>query len=924
MELSTADRAPGGTAGDGSAADVLAEAATLAANGDPDTALRLWQSVRERDPTQATAFVSAARVLRDCGRMDEAEALLSDARFRFPADFPVASEWAAIAQFRRDLPEALRRWDQARQQFPQRPEPHISGGAVLREVGRLDEADAVLSDTLRCFPDEAGAAIQYALVAHDRRDWPEALARWEQMRALIPGHPASYAEAGYVLREIGRLDDAEDILAEARRRFPDDLSAAMNYAIVARARGDRAEALHRWEQVRLRFPAFHAAYSEAGEILRQLGRDEEAESLLADACRQFPGDFGFAAQYASAAQARRDWTEALNRWESARMRFPHDARPYLACGRVLREMGQPDAADAVLTGARGQFPDDADIATEHALTVHYHRDWAEAARRWEYLRERFPDRAIGYTLGAETLLELKLADAAETLLAEAQRRFPDVPDVAMRYSAIARHRGDKAEAFRRSENTLTRFPNHAAAYVEGAIGLREAGRDGEAETLLLEARRRFPDNAGPVIELAFIAQDRSDWAAAVEGWEDVRRMAPYHPVGYVAASHALRATGRPDEAEALLGEATALLPNDLNAAVEFARIAHQRDDWAEAGQRWRHVTTRFPQAAEGPAGEADVFRHTGRPGEADAVIEAAMARLPGEPSLAEEYGLNAMALEDWPKALARLEEARRRFPRSLSIRQRHYQLQLRIADAGGEPAPAPVGSSEGVEEECALVMNFESLGGGGHGCEFGVFQRGLGAESLGLLRWADIYCDKLTDMLNAEFEGVGEPAHTDIFIPPHSGRPEYWTLDRRYYMAMRAFTLVEDVPPDRMARLVQQRMRFLRRKMIEDLQAGTKIFVYKNIMRTLTGEELDGLHSAVRRYGDNTLLYIAYQDAEHPNGTVEWRGSGLMVGYIDHFSHAPETDAFLGFAHSQFLGLCRTAYRMWNEGRAPEEITTAA
>ena len=67
MDHSTVDRALGGTRGEGSAADVLAEAATLAASGDTDMALRLWQFVRESDPTQATAFVSAARVLRMVG-----------------------------------------------------------------------------------------------------------------------------------------------------------------------------------------------------------------------------------------------------------------------------------------------------------------------------------------------------------------------------------------------------------------------------------------------------------------------------------------------------------------------------------------------------------------------------------------------------------------------------------------------------------------------------------------------------------------------------------------------------------------------------------------------------------------------------------------------------------------------------------------
>lgn len=37
-----------------------------------------------------------------------------------------------------------------------------------------------------------------------------------------------------------------------------------------------------------------------------------------------------------------------------------------------------------------------------------------------------------------------------------------------------------------------------------------------------------------------------------------------------------------------------------------------------------------------------------------------------------------------------------------------------------------------------LAMRFESLCGAGRGCEFGLFQRELGAESPGLLRWADL------------------------------------------------------------------------------------------------------------------------------------------------------------------------------------------
>ena len=210
-------------------------------------------------------------------------------------------------------------------------------------------------------------------------------------------------------------------------------------------------------------------------------------------------------------------------------------------------------------------------------------------------------------------------------------------------------------------------------------------------------------------------------------------------------------------------------------------------------------------------------------------------------------------------------------------------------------------------------MAFESLGGGGHGCEFGIFQRSFGAEPLGLLRWADIYQDQLTQALNTDFAGVGEPEFTNIFVPPGGHPPEYWTTDTRYHMAMRCFVKVEDVPLDRMTVQVRKRLSYLRGKLIDDLRSGSKIFVYKNMKRNLTDEELGRLHAACRRFGDNTLFYIRYEDAAHPCGTVVPAADGLMIGYIDRFSHTPDTDEFLGAATDSLLRLCRKAYSLWQD-----------
>src|ERR1700761_1738697 len=79
-----------------------------------------------------------------------------------------------------------------------------------------------------------------------------------------------------------------------------------------------------------------------------------------------------------------------------------------------------------------------------------------------------------------------------------------------------------------------------------------------------------------------------------------------------------------------------------------------------------------------------------------------------------------------------------------------------------------------------VALRFESLGGTGHGCEFGLFQRHFGAEPLGLLRWADTPVDLLIKALESRFEGVGAPDNTILFAPEDG--TEWWTRDKRFWM----------------------------------------------------------------------------------------------------------------------------------------------
>jgi tetratricopeptide (TPR) repeat protein len=190
-----------------------------------------------------------------------------------------------------------------------------------------------------------------------------------------------------------------------------------------------------------------------------------------------------------------------------------------------------------------------------------------------------------------------------------------------------------------------------------------------------------------------------------------------------------------------------------------------------------------------------------------------------------------------------------------------------------------------------VALRFESLGGDRHGGEFGLFQRQCGADPLGLLRWADVEADRLAEALESRFDGIGDAGNTAAFIP--DGCDEWWIEEKRYGVAIRSFVRTADATPDDMVVEASRQLRFLRRQLVEDLQAGEKIFVFRSRERTLTDAEVTRLHAAVRTYGKATLLYVRVAGTDHPAGSVEAPAPCLLVGSIDHLGGDTPKEAWL-------------------------------
>ena len=168
------------------------------------------------------------------------------------ADIMVAH--ALNATWRRDWAEALDRWEAVSERFPHVDAADLNKAVILRETGRLDEAELLFCDLKRRLPDNYDACFQWGLHPHYMQAWAVAVARWQEVRASWPNEPASYSWGAAAFRALDRLDEARALLALGQRRFPDNRAIRIETALLLGRCAEWSQALKQWDALRERHP----------------------------------------------------------------------------------------------------------------------------------------------------------------------------------------------------------------------------------------------------------------------------------------------------------------------------------------------------------------------------------------------------------------------------------------------------------------------------------------------------------------------------------------------------------------------------------------------------------------------------------------------------------------------------------------------
>lgn len=198
-----------------------------------------------------------------------------------------------------------------------------------------------------------------------------------------------------------------------------------------------------------------------------------------------------------------------------------------------------------------------------------------------------------------------------------------------------------------------------------------------------------------------------------------------------------------------------------------------------------------------------------------------------------------------------------------------------------------------------IALKFESVG---ENCEFGLFQRRCDAEPLGLLRFSSTFMRNLVRGVENGFEGLGEVEDIDPRLEGTS-RKEYMIHEGKYGLVYHTFVYEGQRSVWLMREQESARLKFLRRKFMEELEAAEKIFIYR-FGGPVSEEEILPLHMALNKYGPVTLLWVVQAERDRPTGTVEVLMPGLLKGYIDRF--APDDNAH-DLSFDGWLRVCANA-----------------
>ena len=453
--------------------------------------------------------------LRESGRLDEAEARYHEVLAGVPDHRGASLGLGFCARHRGRRLDALDWFRRAAAADPSDAFTMLVTGDELRELGRHDEAQTHYREVLAQLPEHRDAFMGLGFCARQQGDRIAALDWFQRAAAADPADVFIALVNGDQLRELGRLDEAEEYYQGVLARVPEHRDAVLGLGYCARQRGERNAALDWFRRAGRADPADLSIALAIGEELHQLWKLDEAEAQYRNLLVQAPDHPRAWLGLGHCVLRRGEPAGALDCFNRAAAIHPRDRDVSLAIGDALRDCGAFDPATAIVEEVLNADPVFVDAwlglgrihrqAGRREAALAAFRRGAECSPNLvrPLMEMAIEERLLGHFQEAKSLLERSVA------------LDPDNVDAVVAAAELLSSSGDYEGALGLFEQAIASPQASIAAYLGASTVLLDTGRMDEALTLLTEAEARLGHSPEIYTKRADLLTGAGNWNEAL-------------------------------------------------------------------------------------------------------------------------------------------------------------------------------------------------------------------------------------------------------------------------------------------------------------------------------------------------------------------------------------------------------------------------
>ncbi|MCZ7418281.1 tetratricopeptide repeat protein [Verrucosispora sp. WMMA2121] len=625
----------------------------------PERGLAAFNEALSIDPRDADALEWRVTALRDLRRFDEAEEAVRDAIARRPDAPNLRVELGYLHDDRYDFVAALEAFEQALAIDPSDAKALEWRVVALRRLRRFDEAGEAVRDAIARRPDAPNLRVALGYLQFSLHDYGSALEAFEQALAIDPSDADALEWRVTALRDLRRFDEAEEAVRDAIARRPDAPNLRSQLGYLQFSLHEYGSALEAFEQALAIDPSDVDALEWRVVALRRLRRFDEAGEAVRDAIARRPDAPSLRSQLGYLQFSLHEYGSALEAFEQALAIDPSDAKALEWRVVALRDLRRFDEAEEAVRDAIARRPDAPNLRVELGYLHDDRYDFVAALEAFEQALAIDPSDAKALEWRVVALRRLRRFDEAGEAVRDAIARRPDAPNlrVALGYLQFSLHDyGSALEAF---EQALAIDPSDVDALEWRVVALRRLRRFDEAGEAVRDAIARRPDAPNLRVALGYLHDDRYDFVAALEAFEQALAIDPSDADALESRVGTLCNMRRFDEAEEVVRDAIVRRPDMPNLRISLGHVYIAQYDYVAALEAFDQALAIDPSDAHALRWRVIALRRLRRFDEAGKVVRDAIVRRPDVPNLRVQLGFvhydqyeEVAALKAFEQALA--------------------------------------------------------------------------------------------------------------------------------------------------------------------------------------------------------------------------------------------------------------------------------